>query len=92
VTVVPYYGRVVALVTIPAAGGAEPTVNYDITVADAEGYDVMQAAGMNRHNTNTETAVPTAYSVAFGLLTLNVTNAGAAKGGTAILYVDARLE
>lgn len=83
------FGRVIALVTIPAAAGDAPTDNYDITVTDAEGYDVMQGAGANRDTANTETAVPAAASVAFGPLTLNVTNAGAAKSGTAILYIDA---
>lgn len=84
-----YYGRVVALVTIPAGGGSAPSLNYDITVTDAETYDVMQGAGANRSDTATETAVPTAYSVAFGALTINVTNAGNAKSGTAILYIEA---
>lgn len=89
VTTGKYYGRVVALVTIPAAAGSAPTDDYDITITDSEGYDVMQAAGANRDTANTETAVPAAYSVAFGALTLNVTNAGNAKGGTAILYIEA---
>ena len=88
VTTVPVYGRVVALVTIPDAV-AVPTVSYDVTVTDAEGYDVMQGAGANRSDTATETAVPTAYSVAFGMLTIAVANAGDAKSGTVVLYVDA---
>lgn len=83
-----YAGQVVALVTIPAGGGSAPTDNYDITITDAETYDVMQGAGQNRDTANTETAAPTAYSAAFGPLTLNVTNAGATKGGVAILYIQ----
>ncbi len=83
-----YAGRVVALVTIPAAAGSAPTDNYDITITDAEGFDVMQAAGANRDTANTEQAVPTAESVAFGPLTLNIANAGSAKGGVAILYIQ----
>jgi outer membrane usher protein FimD/PapC len=82
-----YYGEVLALVTIPGAGGAAPSDDYDITVTDEEGYDVMQGAGNNRDTANTETAVPTAKSVAHGKLTLNVTNSGASKSGTAILYI-----
>jgi len=81
-----YAGRVIALVTDP--GTTAPDDNYDITITDAEGYDVMQGAGANRDTANTETAVPTATSVAFGPLTLNVSNAGAAKDGVAILYVE----
>lgn len=80
-----YYGRVLALVTDP--GATAPTDNYDITVTDAEGYDVMQGAGANRDTTNTETAVPTTDSPAFGPLTINISNAGDAKVGVAVLYV-----
>lgn len=80
-----YFGQVMALVTDP--GATAPTDDYDITITDVEGYDVMQGAGANRDTANTETAVPTAASVAFGKLTLNVSNAGDSKQGTAILYI-----
>lgn len=87
VTTKSYYGEVLALVTNPDDSAA-PTAAYDITITDADSYDVMQGAGANRDATNTETAVPTATSVAFGALTLNVTNAGSAKAGTAVLYIQ----
>lgn len=86
-TVKSYYGEVIALITDPD-GTAAPTDNYDISITDDEGYDVMQGAGANRDTANTETAVPTAKSVAFGKLTLDVTNAGSAKAGTAVLYIQ----
>jgi hypothetical protein len=85
ITTKPYYGQVLALVTDPSA--TAPTDDYDITITDVEGYDVMQGAGANRDTANTETAVPAATSVAFGTLTLNVSNAGNAKSGVAILYI-----
>jgi hypothetical protein len=81
-----YYGEVLALVTDP--GSTAPDDNYDLTITDSEGFDVLQGAGANRDTANTETAVPTATSVAFGTLTLNVSNAGAAKDGVAILYIQ----
>lgn len=81
-----YYGEVISLVTDP--GATAPTDDYDITITDVEGYDVMQGAGANRDTANTETAVPAAKSVAFGKLTLNVTNAGDSKVGTATLYIQ----
>lgn len=81
-----YAADVIALVTDPD-GDAAPTDDYDITITDTEGYDVMQGAGANRDTANTETAVPTAASVAFGQLTINVSNAGNAKAGVAILYL-----
>ncbi len=83
-----YAGEVLALVTNPADAGDAPTDDYDITITDPEGYDVMQAAGANRDTANIETAVPAAKSVAFGQLTLNVANAGNAKSGTAVLYIQ----
>lgn len=81
-----YYGEVIEMITIPDAGTA-PTDNYDITITDANGYDVLQGAGANRDTANTERAAPAATSMAFGVLTLNVTNAGASKLGTVILYI-----
>jgi len=51
---------------------------------------VMQAAGANRSATATQTVVPTATSVAHGTLTINVTNAGNAKKGVAILYITSQ--
>jgi len=89
ITVNALYGQVIAMVTIPDATDA-PTDNYDITITDAEGYDVMQAAGANRSATATQTVVPTATSVAHGTLTINVTNAGNAKKGVAILYIKSQ--
>lgn len=86
VTAGAYAAEVLALVTNPDDSAA-PTDNYDVTITDAEGYDVMQAAGADRDTANTETATPAKTSVAFGQLTLNVTNAGSAKSGVAILYL-----
>lgn len=81
-----YCGQVLALVTDPD-GSAAPTDDYDVTITDSEGYDVLQGAGADRDTANTETATPAKTSVAFGKLTLNVTNAGSAKSGTAVLYI-----
>lgn len=82
-----YFGQVLALVTDPGNGGAAPTDNYDITITDADSYDVLQGAGADRDTANTETAVPAAVSVGFGVLTLTLANAGNAKSGTATLYI-----
>lgn len=85
VTAANYAGDVLALVTDP--GATAPTDNYDITITDPDGYDVMQGAGADRDTANTETAVPAKASVAFGKLTLNVAAAGDAKAGVATLYI-----
>lgn len=82
-----YYGQVIALVTDPDGTDA-PSDNYTITITDADSYDVMQAATTaNRSTSSTQSTVPTATSVAFGTLTLNVSSAGSGKKGVATLYI-----
>ena len=80
-----FYGEVISLLTDP--GSTAPTDNYDITITDADGYDVMQGAGANRDTANTEQTVPTAKSVAFGPLTLNIATAGDQKTGVTVLLI-----
>jgi len=48
-------GFLIALETNPD-GTTAPTASYDITLVDDEGLDVLQGAGADRHNTNTEMA------------------------------------
>lgn len=80
-------GAIIGLTTIPS-GAAAPTVNYDITVVDADGHDVLLGAGANRSDTATEHVAGSSLAgVAGSQLTLHVTNAGNAKQGTVILYV-----
>lgn len=88
VTTKAYGGIVRNLRTVPAGGGSAPTDDYDITITDPDGLDVMLGAGANRDTAVTENAVPGSTSTAHGKLTLNVTNAGATKGGTATLYIQ----
>ena len=45
-------GKLLFLETNP--GGTAPTSNYDITVEDADGHDVLEGVGANRHTSNTE--------------------------------------
>jgi hypothetical protein len=81
-------GELLGLTTIPAGGGSAPTDDYDITVTDADGHDVLLGAGANRDTANTEhVAKASLGGVAGSKLTLNITNAGSAKSGTVILRV-----
>lgn len=48
-------GRLLKLVTNP--GAVQPTDNYDITITDQNGADVLQGVGANRDTLNTETAL-----------------------------------
>lgn len=82
-------GKIVGLTTIPAAAGAAPTDNYDLTVLDADGHDVLLGAGANRDTANTEhVAGASLGAVAQSALTFTIANAGDTKGGTVILYID----
>lgn len=72
-------GRLLALETNP--GSTAPQDDYDITITDADGHDVLQGVGANRDTANTEkvsivfsgTAIHPPVSVA-DTLTLNVAN------------------
>ncbi len=83
-------GLVYGLKTNP--GSTAPTDNYDITVTDADGLDVLGGVGADRDTANTEYAaakdgagnvVPIPVS---GVLTINVSNAGNSKVGVATLF------
>jgi hypothetical protein len=81
-----FRGKVLALVTIP--GTPLPSDQYDITIKDPDGYDVLQGNGTNLGNSTIQTRANTFVSPVFGNLTLAVTNAGNGTQGACILYVD----
>jgi hypothetical protein len=85
-TTAPFDGEILALITDP--GATAPTDNYDVTVTDADGHDVLLGAGADRDTVNTEyVAKASLGAVAASKLTLNITNAGDAKVGVVVLYV-----
>ena len=70
-------GYVVKVVTDP--GATSPTDDYDITLTDSDGVDVMGGTLADRDETNTEQVVPkigAAYGASFftGGLTMTITN------------------
>jgi hypothetical protein len=92
-------GRLIKAVTDP--GSAAPTDDYDITITDEEGVDVLAACQSNltnRDTTNSEqvyflvldaAGTPLAQSVhpvVCDALTVAVANAGNAKTGQLVLY------
>lgn len=86
VTTATFTGEVLTLVTDP--GGTAPTDNYDITVTDADGIDVLAGAGANRDTANTEYVLAASLGGCVdSVLTLNVTNAGNAKEGDVYVYI-----
>ena len=89
VTTLPYDGVLERAVFIPDGGGTQPTDLYDVTITDPDGVDVLAALGANLSNAATVVKKHSdgLTAVAGQLLTLNVTNAGNAKGGVVILYL-----
>ena len=88
----PVDGYLVLVVTDPD-GTSVPTDNYDITLTDDEGVDVMGGALANRDTANTEQALPkiaTSYGGRWvnGLITLNIESAGNATSGEVILTIQ----
>jgi len=82
-----YDGEILGLTTIPS-GAAAPTDNYDLTLTDAGGHDVLLGAGADRDTADTEhVARASLAAVAASPLTLAVTNAGEAKAGTVVVYI-----
>ena len=84
-----YNGYVAQLVTVPAAGGDAPTALYDVTITDGDSVDVLAGVGADRSATATEykAHVDGLGFIKSSLLTLNVSNAGDIKQGTAVLYI-----
>ena len=87
-------GHLMVMVTDP--GATAPAQNYDITLIDQYGVDVLGGGGVNRHTTANEVAIPLAGALAIpggrpisGPLTATfaeTTNANC--NGTFYLYIE----
>lgn len=87
-TALPFSGKIERLVTVPGTAGDQPTDQYDITILDEDGVDVLANAGQNRSNVNTEQVASASLGiVANDKLQLVVAAAGATKKGTVYLYL-----
>lgn len=84
-----YDGLLERAVFIPDASGTQPTNGYDVTITDSDSTDVLATLGADLSNAATVTKVHSngLGAVAGSVLTLNVSNAGDAKGGQVILYL-----
>ena len=83
-----YDGEIIGLTTIPGLAGLAPTDDYDITIKDAAGHDVLLGAGANRDTLNTEHVTRASMAgVSASKLTFAVAAAGDDNAGTAIIYV-----
>lgn len=87
-----FLGFVTMVTTNP--GATAPTDNYDITITDSDGVDIMGGELANRDTTNTEQATPLVGATyrdrhVIGKLTLNISgNAVNSATGTVVIYYE----
>lgn len=87
-TSVDLHGDILGVAFIPGTSGEQPTDNYDVTITDSDGHDVLLGQGANLSNAAAVYKARTVVAgVASSILTLNVTNAGSAKTGAVILWI-----
>jgi hypothetical protein len=81
-------GELIRLITKPGTAGDAPTDNYDVTILDSDGYDVLMGAGADRDTANTEQVLKTSLGICQNTtLSLRIAAAGNAKKGTVIIYI-----
>jgi len=95
-TVGDVYGEIQRVTIKPDAGATAPTDSYDVTLQDADGFDVLIGHGANVSSTTVasfasmveETTSSGCMPVpVMGSLTLAITNAGDQNGGIIRLYL-----
>ena len=86
-TTAKYSGIIFSFITDPDA--TAPTDNYDVTILDDDGYDVLRGAGADRDTSTTEYLAASSINgcVLDSQLRLNIANAGNSKKGLVILYI-----
>ena len=89
-------GTVVGIHAIPETGATIPTDDYDVTIIDGEGVDILNGAGANLNQVNTSVEnyrFPTDFLnegpivIVDQELTLVVANGGDTQGGVIRLYI-----
>ena len=80
-------GRLLQIATDP--GSTAPQANYDITVTEAGGADLLLGVGANRHTSSSEVAIiesngASAIYAGTDTLTLNITNNNVNSAGITI--------
>lgn len=84
-----YTGKLIRLITDPGDSGDAPTDNYDVTILDSDGYDVLMGAGADRDTANTEQVLEASLGIClYSTLSLRVSTAGDANKGKVILYIQ----
>ncbi len=78
-------GALVRMVTNPGATAPDP--NYDITLVDADGVDLLAGEGADRHTSTSEQVFPTNTPFHIGTVTFTIAAAGDEKTGVCTLYL-----
>lgn len=82
-------GSLIQAELTPDSGGTQPSDQYDLTILDTNGVDVLAGAGANLSNAASAMVVGTSVWIdQGGSLTITIANAGSAKGGTVVLWLS----
>lgn len=85
----PFSGRITCAIFEPGIGSASPDPNYDVSLKNPFGMDVLRGIGDNQSQTATSILqITTAVPLASDRLIFWVTNAGAVASGTAYFFVE----
>jgi hypothetical protein len=81
-------GSLIQVKFVPGTAGNQPTDLYDVTILDADGYNVLsQTSGADLSNATPTLAVAAdPRFIESGILTLTIAAAGNTKSGTIVLY------
>lgn len=80
-------GPLLALMTIPSGGGTAPTDLYDLVINDVNGHDILAGTGTDRSATLTQYVTSGLLACAGTSLDLRISNAGASKQGTVVIWI-----
>jgi len=83
-----YSGKLEYCVTVPAASTEAPADDYDVTIIDKNGVDVLGDAGLDRATGTTESILTASLgAVANSRLQLVVTSSGSSGVASGVVYL-----
>lgn len=85
-TTASYNGKIEAVVLVPDTSTTLPSDLYDVTLTDGT-IDLLSGLGANCGNATNVAIIDGLIPIAGNKLTLNVANAGNAKGGNVYVYL-----
>ena len=82
-----YSGDLIKVVMVPGTSSEEPDDNYDITLADEDGLDLLAGQGVDCPNTANLVITGGLLPVGFGVISLTVAGGGNADTGKVYIYL-----